>query len=529
MTLFDLLPVLNLSKANLKEKKNIEKNKKVTIKFESVINAFLMKEPKEYVLQNLKEKSLKPLKGKFYSPGRFQNKSRKQGTDENVPQNKLHEKELIDNKIQNFFTISKYKKDQIQKEKDYTYISLEDSTMIIINKCYLQTLNSKNVSSTIIKSPTLENSIINQEVVYIPDLSKKSFKQREKFFLTLKRTSREKNLSKKNKTDFLLDLDKKKVSITNTKNNQEINFLNKKSNNIKKLKKEEVPILKEVPISKPDSLSTRKENKYFFKYEKYIDYTKTKNLHSEILIKDFNSRSKSVVLRLESHVNNISKNSLQNFSEKSKKFEIYYKNITRRKESFPKIFKKLSILNNKLLTKEKEKEIESSIKINNSGTELFHILNKDNRESKREDLSFQNFSLQDDSHIDKKQTIKHSTTHFIPSSSTENESSMDRNQAEQENFSKFYSENNQNFLKDINSQFRLTLRDFSLNANLHKNTINISLNFLNDLNIDSSFIEEIQNIIKSSGLNPGKIKLKVKGKFVYEGRNEKTSALDVRV
>nr|WP_163328085.1 hypothetical protein [Desulfurobacterium thermolithotrophum] len=527
MTLFDLLPVLNLSKANLKEKKNIEKNKKVTIKFESIINDFLMKEPKKYVFQRLKEKNLKPFRENFYPSRRFQNQSRKQETDENIPQNKLYGKE-IDNRIQNFFTISKCEKDQIQKEKNYTYISLENSTMTILNKYHLQALNPKNVSSTTIKSPIRGNSInsiITQDIAYISDLSKKSFKQREKVFPTLKRTFKEKIFNKKNKTDFLLELDKKKISNTNTKNNQEINFLN-----IKKLKKDEVPFLKKIPISKLELLSTRKENKYFFKNEKYVDYTEIKNLPPKILIKDFKFRSKSVILSLENYINNISEKSLQNFSKKSKKFEIYSKNITKRKESSSKIFKKLSILNDKFLTKEKEKEIESSIKINNSGTELLHVLNKDNRESKREDHLLQNFPLQDDSHIDKKQTIKHSTIHFIPSSSTENESSMDRNQAEQENFDRSYSENNQNFLKDINSQFRLTLRDFSLNANLHKNTINISLNFLNDLNIDSSFIEEIQNIIKSSGLNPGKIKLKVKGKFVYsERRNEKTSDLDVRV
>ncbi|MEO2068750.1 MAG: hypothetical protein ABGX27_04485 [Desulfurobacteriaceae bacterium] len=78
-----------------------------------------------------------------------------------------------------------------------------------------------------------------------------------------------------------------------------------------------------------------------------------------------------------------------------------------------------------------------------------------------------------------------------------------------------------NFSKgDTFSHFKLDFQELSLRAKVFNETFNLSIDFHESIKIDSGLIEEIKSIIESSGLTPGKIKLRVKGKTYFEERKE---------
>jgi len=76
----------------------------------------------------------------------------------------------------------------------------------------------------------------------------------------------------------------------------------------------------------------------------------------------------------------------------------------------------------------------------------------------------------------------------------------------------------------------LDLKGFSFKAGFARNTLSLSINFLNGQGITSSLIEEIETVIRSSGIALGKIQLKVKGRTVYSSKVKKeVASLELRV
>ncbi|WP_165863694.1 hypothetical protein [Phorcysia thermohydrogeniphila] len=78
--------------------------------------------------------------------------------------------------------------------------------------------------------------------------------------------------------------------------------------------------------------------------------------------------------------------------------------------------------------------------------------------------------------------------------------------------------------------FSLDLKNFSFRAGFTRNALSLSINFLNEQGVTPSLIEEIESVIRSSGIAFGRIQLKVKGKTVYSSSVKKEEvSLELRV
>ena len=78
--------------------------------------------------------------------------------------------------------------------------------------------------------------------------------------------------------------------------------------------------------------------------------------------------------------------------------------------------------------------------------------------------------------------------------------------------------------------FSLDLKNFSFKAGFTRNALSLSINFLSGQGITPSLIEEIESVVRSSGIAFGRIQLKVKGKTVYSSNVKKEEvSLELRV
>jgi len=89
----------------------------------------------------------------------------------------------------------------------------------------------------------------------------------------------------------------------------------------------------------------------------------------------------------------------------------------------------------------------------------------------------------------------------------------------------------QNIQKQVPTYtFSLDLKNFSFRAGFTRNALSLSINFLNEHGITPSLIEEIESVIRSSGIAFGRIQLKVKGRTVYSSSVKKDEvSLELRV
>ena len=210
------------------------------------------------------------------------------------------------------------------------------------------------------------------------------------------------------------------------------------------------------------------------------------------------------------------------------------KNV-QRKALKPKVLANVDARNGKEVTVHKEEKKPLLLSENRKNSqEAFHLQGLEEETSRRANPL-------DDVPLPSKVEVRHEVTRgesHTPKPATDASRSQltywgfEQGSDSREGNSNFRQEStHQNFQKHLPVHtFSIDLRNFSLKAGFTRNALNLSINFLSEQGVTPSLIEEIESVIRSSGIALGRIQLKVKGKTVYSSNVKKEEvSLELRV